>query len=59
MYICIVFIQTYLIMLYLCVDHHEGPVPDAEEDASVPEGAEQGQSNHTYLPVCVCVLINH
>lgn len=23
-------------------DHNEGPVPDAEEDASVPEGAQQG-----------------
>lgn len=23
-------------------DHHEGPVPDAEEDATVPEGAQQG-----------------
>lgn len=23
-------------------DHHERPVPDAEEDAAVPEGAQQG-----------------
>lgn len=25
-------------------DHHERPVPDAEEDAAVPEGAQQGKA---------------
>lgn len=28
-------------------DHNEGSLPDAEEDASVPEGAQQG--------LCVCL----
>jgi hypothetical protein len=28
-------------------DHHAGPIPDAEEDAPVPEGAQQGVKSHT------------
>lgn len=34
---------------FVSTDHDEGSVPDAEEDASVPEGAQQG--------VCVCVHV--
>lgn len=38
----------------LPTDHHAGPVPDAEEDAPVPEGAQQGTSlllfSHSVAP---------
>ena len=30
-------------------DHHAGPVPDAEEDASVPERAQQGMAAPNHL----------
>lgn len=47
----VLYLMYACILLYhsICADHHERPVSDAEEDAPVPEGAEQGQSNHSYL----------
>lgn len=34
--------QGRVTMSLSLADHHERPVPDAEEDAAVPEGAQQG-----------------
>lgn len=44
------------LMLCFCfsTDHNEGSVPDAEEDAAIPEGAQQGKS--VYVCSCTCYI---
>lgn len=44
-------------LLFVSTDHNEGSVPDAEEDASVPEGAQQGVCSHMYVSLCVSVSV--
>lgn len=44
---------TLLSSASVSTDHNEGSVPDAEEDASVPEGAQQG----VCVLVCVCMCV--